>query len=85
MIMALGTALALLNGQPVRLDYYFGQLEAPLALVVAGAVAVGALFGVLASLGRVVRAKQESAHWRRRAKHGEPGRQASGRTPVKSL
>ena len=85
LIMALGTALALLNGEPVRLDYYFGQVEAPLALVIAGAVAVGALLGLLASLGRVFRAKHESAQWRRRAQHDQLDGQASGRAAMKSL
>jgi lipopolysaccharide assembly protein A len=46
--LTLGMVFANANPQPVRLDYYFGSTELPLAWVVAIVLACGAMLGALA-------------------------------------
>jgi lipopolysaccharide assembly protein A len=59
-VFALLVAFAAKNVDPVALRFYFGvELKAPLVLVLLAAFAVGALFGVLALLGTVVRQRRE--------------------------
>ena len=53
-------AFAAKNIEPVTLRFYFDlELQAPLVLVLLGAFALGALFGVLALLGTVMRQRRE--------------------------
>ena len=54
LVALLGLSFALMNAEPVRLDYYFGTLQAPLSLVVVIALIIGAGLGVLASMGIVL-------------------------------
>lgn len=63
--VVLGLSFAVLNVGEVQLNYYFGALTAPLSLLVVGAIAVGAMLGVLASLGMVLSQKREMAKLRR--------------------
>lgn len=66
-----GLVFAVLNAQPVLLNYYFGSRDIPLAFIVAVAVAFGALLGASASLGMVVRAKRQTSGLRRTADAAE--------------
>lgn len=59
--------LALLNAQAVQFNYYYGQVEVPLSLIVAIGIAVGALLGVMASLGIVIKTKRQATVNRRHA------------------
>jgi len=48
------------NVEPVTLRFYFDiAVQAPLILILFGAFALGALFGILALLAKVVRQKRE--------------------------
>ncbi|HKK14069.1 MAG TPA: LapA family protein [Gammaproteobacteria bacterium] len=58
-LLVMGLSFAVLNAGAVPLNYYFGTLQLPLALVVVGALALGAVLGVLVSLGMVVRLKRQ--------------------------
>ena len=59
-VFLLLVALAAKNVEPVTLRFYFDQaLRAPLVLILLGAFAVGALSGVLAMLGTVLRQRRE--------------------------
>ncbi len=50
---------AVKNAEPVTLQYYLGlSWSAPLVLVVLASFALGAAFGILASLGLVVRQRR---------------------------
>jgi putative membrane protein len=49
-VVLLGAAVAVLNAGIIHLDYYFGVVALPLSVVLVGAIGVGALLGVLASL-----------------------------------
>jgi putative membrane protein len=65
-VFLLLAALAAKNVEPVTLRFYFDQaLRAPLALVLLGAFALGALFGVMAMLGPVLRQRREISALRR--------------------
>jgi lipopolysaccharide assembly protein A len=53
-------ALAAKNIEPVTLRFYFERtLQAPLIVILLGAFALGALFGVLALLPAVLRQRRE--------------------------
>ena len=54
-LIALGLSFAMLNPQPVALDFYFGQSTLPLSLALVIALAMGAFVGVLVVLGVVLR------------------------------
>jgi len=68
LIMMLGAAIAVLNADVVILNYYFGSQELPLSVVLVGAMALGALLGVLAGLGGMFRLKRENAELKRKAR-----------------
>jgi len=68
LVTLLGLSFALMNAEPVQLNYYFGTLQAPLSLVVVLAIILGAGLGVLASLGVVFSQKRELAKLRRSTK-----------------
>ncbi|HHH44232.1 MAG TPA: LapA family protein [Gammaproteobacteria bacterium] len=64
-LVVVGLSFAMLNSQPVTLNYYFGTRDIPLSLIVVVAVAIGAVIGMLASLGSVIRLKQQAGRLRR--------------------
>ncbi|NCF10057.1 MAG: DUF1049 domain-containing protein [Gammaproteobacteria bacterium] len=64
-------SFAALNSDPIPIDYYIGQVEIPLALLLVAALGVGALLGSLVGLGRVVRVKREMARLRRESRATE--------------
>ena len=64
--MVAGSVFAVLNPQPVGVDYYFGKFELPLSVVVVAALGIGALLGMLAGLGAMLGLKRENSRLRRR-------------------
>lgn len=64
-------SFAALNADPVTVDYYLGQLQVPLALLLVAALVVGALLGSLVGLARVLRVRREMAQLRRAARATE--------------
>ena len=52
------------NGTPVW--YYFGYRDIPLSMVVVLSLAVGAVIGVLVSMGMILRLKQQLGGLRRK-------------------
>lgn len=65
LVVALGLTFSVMNAEPVNLNYYFGSAAIPLALLLVGAVVLGAVLGVLASLGAIFRLKRDNARLRR--------------------
>jgi len=65
-LVVLGLSFAVLNSQPVALNYYFGSRDIPLSMIVVMTLAAGALTGVLVSLGSIIRLKQQAGSLRRR-------------------
>ncbi len=67
-IMLIGAAFAVMNSGKVTLDYYFGSHELPLSVILVGAIAVGAVLGLIAGLGGKLRLKRENMELRRKAR-----------------
>lgn len=79
-IAVIGLSFAVLNADPVPLNYYFGFREIPLSMIIVVSLAIGALLGVLASLGLMVRLRRQLAAARRQLRH--QGQPAAGETPA---
>ena len=60
-----------MNAETVQINYYIGNFQAPLSLVVVIAIIVGAGLGVLASAGIVLKQKRELAKLRKSNKLAE--------------
>jgi uncharacterized integral membrane protein len=72
-VFVLLVAFAAKNVEPVLLRFYFDvELEAPLVLVLLAAFALGALVGVLALLGTIVRQRREISHLRKPVEPAPP-------------
>ena len=72
-VFVLLVAFAAKNVEPVALRFYFGvELKAPLVLALLAAFALGALFGVLALLGTLVRQRREISQLRKPAEAAPP-------------
>lgn len=65
LVLMIGLTFAVLNANPVTVNYYFGSREAPLSLVLVLALIVGAVLGVLATTGLVLRLKRENSRLQR--------------------
>ncbi|WP_440995924.1 LapA family protein [Arhodomonas sp. SL1] len=68
-VIALGLSFALLNGEEVMVNYYFGSAAMPLSLWLAIALLVGAVLGVLSATMVLLRQRRELARLRREARH----------------
>ena len=60
LLLALGLSFSLLNATPVELNYYFGNVELPLAFALVLTLALGALLGLLGMLSVVFKLKRET-------------------------
>ena len=70
-VVVFGLSFAVLNAEPVSLNYYFGYRDIPLSMVVVLSLAVGAVTGVLVSVGMILRLKQQLGSLRRKLKTAE--------------
>ena len=76
-----GISFALENAEPVEVSYYFGlNWSGSLSALLVITLAVGALMGVLFTLGWVIRMKRQVSHARREAAHLE--REAASLRPL---
>lgn len=66
LLLLVGVVVAWLNAGSVSFDLYFITTEAPLALLLYAALAIGVLVGFLASLVVVLSAKREARRLRKR-------------------
>ncbi|MEJ2141809.1 MAG: LapA family protein [Gammaproteobacteria bacterium] len=64
-LLIIGILFAVLNADPVTLHYYFGEKDIPLSLVLIIAIITGAILGVIASAGVIVKLKREKAKLRK--------------------
>jgi putative membrane protein len=60
-----GLSFAVLNAEPVSLNYYFGYRDIPLSMIVVLSLALGAVIGILFSMGMILRLKQQVGGLRR--------------------
>lgn len=65
-VVALGLSFAAVNTDSITVHFYVGDLNAPVSLVIVMAIAVGALLGILASLGVVLSTRFETSSLRKR-------------------
>jgi putative membrane protein len=65
-LILLGSAFTVMNMESIHIDYYFGERDIPLPLLLIATLGVGALLGVLASLGSYLRLKHQNAELRRK-------------------
>jgi len=78
-VFVLLIAFAAKNVEPVTLRFYFDlALQAPLVVLLFAAFAVGALFGVLALIGTLLRQRRQIALLKRRVPPEEPARAVPG-------
>ena len=70
-IAFLAVIFALLNGESTQFDYYFGKAALPLALMLAIAMAIGAMLGVVATVGMVVKSKRQTSAMRKNVTNAE--------------
>lgn len=68
LVMLVGAAFAVMNPEPVTLNYYFGTQVLPLPVVLVAAVGLGALLGVLVCLNRSLRLRRENSSLKQKAK-----------------
>ena len=74
-VFVLLIAFAAKNVEPVTLRFYFDlALQAPLVVLLFAAFAVGALFGVLALIGTLLRQRRQITLLKRRVPPEEPAR-----------
>lgn len=71
LVVLVGVVFAVLNAQPVLLNYYFGTREMPLSLVFILALIVGSVLGILASISLLIRSRREMQKLRKAAKLAE--------------
>lgn len=58
-LVIFGIVFAVLNAEPVNLNYYFGSKEVPLSLILVLAMIVGAILGVIASASMIISNRRE--------------------------
>jgi len=74
-VFVLLIAFAAKNVEPVTLRFYFDlALQAPLVVLLFAAFAVGALFGVLALVGTLLRLRRQITLLKKRVPPEEPAR-----------
>lgn len=64
-LVVLGVIFAVLNAEPVQLNFYFGEKHIPLSLAMILATLLGALLGVLASLHLILKSKRQVSRLKR--------------------
>jgi putative membrane protein len=58
-LVIFGIVFAVLNAEPVELNYYFGSKEVALSLILVLAMIVGAILGVIASASMIINNRRE--------------------------
>jgi len=83
LIVLLGLSFALLNANPVELEFYVRKFTMPLSLLLVLVLIVGAMLGVLASLSMLVSRRRELSRLRRRLSETEKELDELRRLPLK--
>lgn len=66
-VVAVGLSFAMLNSEPITLDFYLGALSLPVSLWLVLALAVGVLLGLSSALGILTRQRWQLKRLRREA------------------
>ena len=80
-LLLLGFAVK--NSEPVLVQYYFGQVwRAPLVFVLFLSLCVGAVLGVMASLGQIFRQRREILDLKRELRSAATSRAKAAQPPT---
>ncbi len=60
-----------LNAQSIQINYYFGEMDVPLAIALVASISAGILFGFIASFGMVLRLKRQNLKLKKSTKSAE--------------
>jgi len=71
LVLLLVLFFTILNNESVTVNYYLGEIDAPLALVIILSLASGAVMGLIFSLFAIMSARHEVSKLRRDIKHTE--------------
>ncbi|WP_290651816.1 lipopolysaccharide assembly LapA domain-containing protein [Aquisalimonas sp.] len=82
-VILFGLSFSLLNANRVDVDYYFGTVAAPLSLALLAALIVGAVIGVLTTMGMLLGKQREVYRLRRRVRDSEKELSELRRLPLK--
>ncbi|SEO69703.1 LapA family protein [Aquisalimonas asiatica] len=82
-VILFGLSFALLNADSVDVDYYFGSVPMPLSLALVVSLIIGAVIGVLTTLGMILGKQREVHRLRRRVKDTEKELNELRRLPLK--
>ncbi|MEX0374454.1 LapA family protein [Spiribacter pallidus] len=66
-VVALGLSFAMLNPEPMALDFYLGRMTLPASLWLVIALAIGVIIGAGAAGGLILRQRWQLARLRRQA------------------
>ncbi len=70
-ILILGLTFAALNATPVAFDYYVGNRNISLSLLLVYTLGVGIILGAIAALGPIFRLKRQNMRLKGRVKEAE--------------
>jgi len=70
-IVAIGLAFHVRNDTNVTIDYYLGTIDVSLSVVVIASLLIGALLGMITSLGMIVPLRRERSKLRKTIKTAE--------------
>lgn len=63
-----GLSFALLNSEKVSFNYYLGSIDMQLSLLLVITLVIGAIMGIAASFGIILKSRHETARARREVK-----------------
>lgn len=72
----LGAAFAVRNAHPVAFNYYLGEVNLPLSIIMVVSLAAGVVLGILSTLSAIIRLKFKSSSYARKCKNLEQDCQA---------
>ena len=65
LIACLGVSFAILNAEPVKVEYYIGSRSVPLSFLLVGVLIIGMILGLLTTLPTLLKLKFENRRLRR--------------------
>lgn len=84
LVVALGLSFAVLNADSAELNFYFGTLSMPISLWMVVALLVGAVLGVVSSVGLFFRQRRELARLRRQVADAEKELSELRKLPIRN-
>lgn len=70
-IVAIGLAFHTRNSNLVSIDYYLGQVDLSISIIVIGSVLIGAVLGFITSFGLILPLRRERSKLRKSVKTAE--------------